>query len=485
MLVALVLTIAAGTTACGGGGGATVALRNERTGTIDWSPCDKVECGSLSVPLDFTRPDGPHITLALARRPAAHTPIGVLFTNPGGPGASGVDFLREADEVFPSEILDTFDIVSWDPRGVGASSPVQCTDDLDSFYAVNHDPTSPAVVAQNVTAAHAFVDACKQKSARVLPYVSTAATVRDLDAVRAAMGAAQINYVGFSYGTLIGSMYADMFPTHVRAMVLDGVVDPARSYAIATIDQAKSFDDDLTAFFEHCSSDAKCAFARGGDPATAFDDLERQVDGETVPGTVSGETRTLGPGELDIGTAGALYAGADGYDTLASALSSLARGDASEVLALSDAYTGRTKGGKYSNETAAFYATGCLDAPAPATVSAVQQLATQAATAAPHFGASTVWLGLACTFWPVRAEGKVAPIHAPGAPPIVVLGTTHDPATPYAWAQSLASELQSGRLLTADGTSHTSYGHGNDCVDGAVDHYLLKLTVPSVGARCA
>src|SRR4051794_27032626 len=288
VIVALVLI----TAACAATGD-SVLLRHETTGRIDWTPCEKVECGSLSVPLDYTHPNGRHITLALARLPASHRRAGVLFTNPGGPGASGVSFLREAAAVFPTEIRDSFDLVSWDPRGVGASDPVRCLDDLDPFYAVDRDPRTPAAVAQNVSVAKSFVAACKQSSGDLLPYVSSEATSRDLDAIRAAMGERQISYVGFSYGTFIGALYADRFPTHVRAMVLDGAIDPARSSAVSTIDQAKSFDADLNAFFDHCRSDTSCAFARGSDPAAAYDDLTRTIAEEPVPATVAGEHRTL------------------------------------------------------------------------------------------------------------------------------------------------------------------------------------------------
>jgi pimeloyl-ACP methyl ester carboxylesterase len=480
--VLVALALAAATGACARSDSAV--LRHERTGAVDWQPCDRVECGSLSVPLDFTRPRGPHITLALARLPAVRKPIGVLFTNPGGPGGSGVDILRDADQLFPAEIRKSFDIVSWDPRGVGASAPVRCVDDLDAFYAVDRDPTTPAAVAQNVAATKAFVDACRRNSAQLLPYVSTVATARDLDAIRAAMGVEQISYVGYSYGTLIGALYADMFPEHVRAMVLDGAVDPARSYVDVTLEQAQSFDDDLTAFFADCRSDPNCAFARGGDPGAAYDNLAATIAAEPIPGTVDGEQRILGPGELDIGVASALYAGADGYDNLAAALAQAGRGLGDGMLALADAYTGRTTGGKYSNETAALYAVGCIDGPSPKTVAAVEQLAARARSVAPRFGPSTAWLGLPCTFWPVPAEGKIAPIRAPKAPPIVVVGTTNDPATPYAWGKALAAELRSGHLLTAAGASHTSYGRGDRCVDQAVDRYLLDLTVPAPGTRC-
>jgi pimeloyl-ACP methyl ester carboxylesterase len=480
VLLAVVVVFAG---ACGTSG--PVGLRTERTGTVEWKRCDTLECASLSVPLDYARPAGPHITLALARLPASGTSKGVLFTNPGGPGASGIGLLRQAADVFPAEIRDSFDLVSWDPRGVGASTPVACLDDLDPFFAVNRNPHTPAEVAQNVAVTRTFVDACRAKSGNLLPYMSTASTIRDLDAIRAAIGAEQINYVGFSYGTLIGAEYADRFPKRVRAMVLDGVVDPALSSAQTTIDQAKSFDDDLDAFFQHCRADTSCAFAHGGDPAAAYDDLATTITAESLPATVDGEHRTLGRGEFDLGVASALYAGADGYKTLADALAQAGRGLGDTLLALSDAYTGRQKGGQYSNETAAFYATGCLDAPSPRTVGAVQQLSADVARVAPRLGPSSVWLGLPCTIWPIPPSGKVAPIHAAGAPPILVVGTTHDPATPFEWAQSLARELDSGVLLTADAASHTSYGRGDNCVDTNTDRYLLELRVPTAGTRCS
>ena len=483
-LSAVLVGLVAATGACAGSRGAVVP-RRQQTGAIQWTRCDKVECGRLSVPLDFTRPNGPQIELALARIPASRKRIGVLFTNPGGPGGSGVEFLRSAVDVFPAAIRASFDLVSWDPRGVGASAPVRCLDRLDPFYAVDHDPHTPAAVAQNVAVTRAFVDACRRNSGDLLRYVSTAATARDLDAIRAAIGDERISYVGFSYGTLVGAVYADLFPQHVRAMVPDGAIDPARSYADGTLDQAESFDDDLAAFFAHCRADTSCAFAHGGDPAAAYDALTRAIAAEPVPAVVGAERRTLGPGELDIAVASALYAGADGYDDLAAALAQAGRGSGGRMLALADTYTGRKPGGMYSNETAALYAIGCLDAPAPATITAVQQLAARAARVAPHFGASSVWLGLPCTFWPVPPGGMEAPTHAPGAPPIVVVGTTHDPATPYSWAQSLASELRSGRLLTSEAASHTSYGRGDECVDGHVDRYLLELAVPAPGTRCA
>jgi pimeloyl-ACP methyl ester carboxylesterase len=476
-----VAIIAAGCSTAG-----TKSLRVERTGAITWTPCRNgtVQCATLAVPLDNAHPDGERISLALARRPASGKRTGVLLTNPGGPGASGIAFLEDAAVLFRPDILKRFDIVSWDPRGVGDSAPVRCLDDLDAFYAVDRTPENADDVARNVAAARDFAASCKRRSGSEIGYVSTTASVRDMDAIRAAIGVERISYIGFSYGTLLGALYADRYPQRVRTMVLDGAIDPALSSEESTIGQAKGFEEVLDAFFAWCRQDTRCGFARGGDPRDAFDRLTRAVAAEPTPGTVNGEERTLGPGEFDIGVASALYAGRAGFPDLADALAAAARGTGDQLLTFADQYTERQPNGKYSNQTAAFYATSCIDAPAARTVAAVQQLADAAARVAPHFGASTAWLGLPCTFWPVQARGEPVAVHAAGAPPVLVVGTIHDPATPYAWAQSLAGELRGSRLLTFEGDGHTGYARGSACVDDAVEDYLLTGTLPPEGTRC-
>ena len=411
----------------------------------------------------------------------------MLLTNPGGPGGSGVDFLREGADTFDGSIRDDFDIVSWDPRGVGGSAVADCGDRLDYFYAVDRNGTDAATTRANEVVAKRFASDCARKMRPLLPYLSTRDTVRDMDAIRAAMGVPTIDYVGFSYGTYIGALYAEAYPHRVRSMVLDGAVDPAASYDDGVIAQSVGFEHALDAFFAWCRDKHDCAFARSGNPETAFDDLMKSIAEETDPGTVDGEHRELGIGEANIGVASALYAGNtdDGWRALGTALNDAARGDGAGLLRLSDAYTGRKQGGTYNDLTAAFYAISCLDAPAPATIDAQQRLAARAARVSPHFGASTTWLGLPCAFWPAPADGRPAPIHAVGAPPIVVVGNTDDPATPYAQAQALARELRSGRLLTFVGEGHTEYGRGNHCIDDAVDHYLISLAVPPAGKRCS
>jgi pimeloyl-ACP methyl ester carboxylesterase len=451
-----------------------------------WHGCGSIQCATLSVPLDPTRPHGRRIRLALARRPAGGKRLGVLLANPGGPGGSGIDLVRQANDVFGASVRDRFDIVSWDPRGVGASTSVDCGDKLDFFYEVDRTNADASTARENAVVAKRLADACRRNSHGLLPFLSTRASAADMDAIRAAMRVPTISYLGFSYGTYLGALYAERYPTRVRAMVLDGAIDPALSAAAGTIRQAAGFDRALDAFLAWCKDESKCHFASHGDPVTAFHDLTNSLAHETLPATVSGEQRTLGPGEANIGISTALYVGRgpNGWERLGNALRQASQGDGSGLVELSDIYTGRQPGGRYDDETDAFYEIGCLDAPAPPTLAAVRRIAERAERVAPVFGASNAWLGLPCTFWPAKPDGNVGPIHAAGAPPILVIGTTDDPATPYESARALSRELKSGRLLTYVGEGHTAYGRGDSCIDDKVDTYLISLHLPRAGTRC-
>ena len=475
VLCALAIVLVVGAVACGGSSG---GLRVERIGAITWKPCGNVQCATLDVPLDRAHPEGAKVSLALARKPATGKSLGVIFTNPGGPGGSGVGFLNGGTP-FGKNVHSSFDIVSWDPRGIGRSDPVRCEDNLDAFYAVDRSPANATQVNANVDAARSFVDSCKQRSGAELPFVNTDETARDMDAIREAMGEPQITYVGFSYGTYLGLRYAALFGEHLRAMVLDGVIDPGRTFAQSTIDQSVGFEHALDDFFSWCRSDARCSFAHGGDPRAAYESIARDLESESVPATVDAEHRTLGPGEFDIGVVSALYAGADGYPDLSDALAQVGRGSGDHMLRFADAYTDRSSGGKYSSETAALYAIACTDSPSPTSLTAVQKLADDAARVAPHFGATTAWIGLPCTYWPVHGKPP-APVQEAGNAPILLIGNTRDPATPYTWAKNVASELRGSSLLTYDGSGHTAYGRGSACVDGAVEKLLRTAALPAV-----
>jgi pimeloyl-ACP methyl ester carboxylesterase len=474
-----VAVLAAALASCSGGDDG--ARRGER-GSLEWSDCGGVECTTLDVPLDHDDPGAGTIELALARRPAGgDEPVGSLLFNPGGPGAPAIDLVEQADALFTDTVLERFDVVTWDPRGVGSSTPVDCVDDLDRFFAVDRSPDDEREVDENLAEANRLARGCERRSAELLPHLSSRSTVRDMDLIREALGEDRLTYVGFSYGTYLGALYADAYPQRVRALVLDGAVDPARSYEQTALDQARGFDAALEAFFAHCERTG-CGFG-GRDPRRAYEALMLQIDGETLPAEVAGERRLLGPGEADLGVATALYAGEAGWDVLAQALVAAARGDGSILLSLADEYTGRAPGGEYDNQTEAFYATGCLDGDAPA-AEELPAIAERIAAEAPYFGAATLWLGAPCSVWPVPPDGAPGPVRAAGAPPIVVLGTTNDPATPLAWAQALASQLESARLVVFDGEGHLAYGRGDECVDGAVDAYLVDLEPPPPGLRC-
>jgi pimeloyl-ACP methyl ester carboxylesterase len=473
-----VLAVAAGCSSPGGGPPV------ERTGAITWTQCGRVQCGELSVPLDPGRPDGRRIALALVRRPASLPRVGVLLTNPGGPGASGVEFLASETSILDMDMMRRFDIVSWDPRGVGRSAPVECDDRLDDFYAVNRDVRTPHDVERNVAAARAFVASCTERSRELLEHVSTEDTVRDMDAIRAALGEERISYLGFSYGSYLGALYAERFPQHLRAAVLDGAVDPTATFEEAAVVQARGFERQLEAFFAWCARDERCGFARGADPRAAFDRLADAVAAEPTPATVDGQARTLGPGEFDIGVASALYGGEALYPALGAALAQTARGLGDMLLRFADAYTGRRSDGTYSNRTAALYAVNCVDGPVPRAPARYDAVARLAAAVAPHFGRTTAWLALPCAFWPARSPATLPAITAPAAPPLLVVGKTDDPATPYEWAQELAAQLATAELLTHEASGHTSYGQGDVCVNDVVDRYLESVLAPPGGARC-
>jgi pimeloyl-ACP methyl ester carboxylesterase len=392
-----------------------------------------------------------------------------------------VPVAADAEVYLSSALVDRFDVIGWDPRGVAESTAVDCLDDLDPFFAVDRSPDDAAEVQENVAAAQDFASACRERSGDLLPFLSSGATVDDMDAIRSALGEEQITYLGFSYGTSLGARYADTYPDRVRAMTLDGAVDPSLTSEELTRQQALGFEAALTAFLDSCERDG-CGFG-GSDPHDAYEQLMSQIDAESLPAELAGEERLLGSGEADIGVATALYAGRAGWDILGAALTDAATGDGAALLRLSDIYTGRSPGGEYDNSQEAFYAIGCVDAPAPP-IDQLPALAASIADAAPNFGAATTWLGAPCSVWPVPPEGVPGPIVAADAPPIVVVGTTNDPATPLAWAQALAQQLTSATLLVHQGEGHTAYGSGNVCIDDAVDAYLVELQLPAPGTVC-
>ena len=491
----LVCVLAGAATACNddgepvGGTPTTSAVRTGGPGVptpVVWTDCgDGFQCGSIPAPLDYDRPRRATIDVALIRRPASDPDarIGSLLVNPGGPGASGVEFVRLAADLFPEELQSRFDIVGFDPRGSGATMPIDCDFDLDAVFALDATPDTIAERTALERTNADLADACAASNGRDLPFVTTQDTVRDMDRIRAAVGDEALTYLGYSYGTYLGALYADRYPTHVRAMLLDGAVDPTLPAVESTLTQAAGFEQSLEAFFADCASDSGCEFSSDGDPAAAFDDLVADIDATGVP---ADDGRTLGPGETDVAVASALYLGETGYDELASALAAAADGDGDPLLALSDSYTGRNDDGSYNGRQEAFWAIGCADGGATVTNDAEQRdLERRAEAVSPHFGIASVNLAMVCRYWPVPGEAPLEPVHADGAPPIVVIGTTGDPATPLAWAESLADQLQRGELVVVEGSQHGAFALRTDeCIDDIGVRYLVDLEVPPAGTMC-
>lgn len=462
----------------------------ERFGSVAlaWRGCgDGFECAKLTVPLDYDAPDGETIEISVIRLKALNRSkrIGSLVLNPGGPGGSGVEFARQAESLLPRQIRDRFDTVSFDPRGVGESTPVDCLNDaeLDKLLAVDPSPESEAERKALFEASRQQVAKCQVKSGRLLPHLGTVDVAKDLDVLREALRDEKLTYIGFSYGTLLGARYAEQFPTHVRALVLDGALDPTLTPRETSRAQAVGFDRALDQFFADCVRDS-CAFARHGDIEKTYDTLMADIDRSPLAARSYG-SRRLGPSEALFGVAAALYSREYGWPVLRSALEqAYSRRDGSGLLALFDNLVERDESGHYSNSVESQAAVLCLDSVYEKDQAAYAADEAAFRTVAPRFGPAIAYGPSACAFWPVPPVSTPGPAKAPGAPPIVVVGTTRDPATPYAWSQALAQQLP-GVLVTHDGDGHTAYGYRrSSCIEDVVDRYLISLTVPKAGTRC-
>lgn len=456
---------------------------------LSWTSCrNGFQCSTLTVPLDYANPSAGTVGLRVIRlrssRPAQR--VGALLVNPGGPGVSAVDFLRGyATGGAPAVIHQRFDLVAFDPRGTTGSSPVHCatTAEFDRFVHVDPDPDNAQEVNALVAANRSFDAGCEKRSGRILPHVSTADAARDMESVRAALREPKLTYLGYSYGTALGAAYLDLFPTHVRAMVLDGALDPRSTWEQLLAGQARGFDQALNSFLAWCNGHAsKCDFRRAvsGDLGKAYDALRARVEQKDLPGEGK---RTVGPGEFSYGAGQALYS-TSYWEYLGTALADAHSGDGNLLLQLSDLYLDRTASG-YANTIDANNAVNCIDKPWPKGTAPYQQLAEKTKAYAPRFGPSIAWSGSTCAEWPVAATGTPHAVTGAGSPPIIVIGTTRDPATPYVWAQGLAGQLQHGVLLTHVGDGHTAYRAGAPaCIVNPVNTYLLTGQPPSNNARC-
>ncbi|MDI1447148.1 alpha/beta hydrolase [Polyangium sp. 6x1] len=453
---------------------------------LSWSTCPdarELECATFSVPRDHARPtSGEVFTLPVARRTAAKPSerIGSLIVNPGGPGLSAITFLQTSHFLFPWSIRDHFDIVAFDPRGLSTTTPkLDCVDDLEPLVSIDPTPDDAAELAQIQAAADAVVSGCKRRSGGILSLVGTQNVARDMDLLRKALGDESLTYLGLSYGTFLGAVYADLYPQNIRAMVLDSARDPKITAAEWLRGQALGFEAQLEAFLADCKENPRCPFHSDGDPHRAYDALLAKVESSPIPAGSTG--RSLGPGQWLWAVAAALYS-PDAWPVLGMALLSAANGDATRMLELADGYLERAPDGTYSDAQELFYAVHALDM--PFSVDMYEPLVRELRKKAPRLGAYLPYTTAVSARWPAPPTRKPGPIVAKGAPPILVVGVAEDAATPFASSASLAAELSSGVLLAREGKGHIAFLRGNRCIDDAVAAYLVNLTVPANGTRC-
>lgn len=463
---------------------------------LTWRDCSVpgFECATMKVPRDYARPASGTVGLALARKRATDQGrrLGSLLVNPGGPGGSAVGYLQQyAGTGYPAEIRARYDLVAVDPRGVARSEPVECLSgpQMDAYTQTDITPDIQQERNALVDAYKRFAEGCGRRSPALLRHVSTVEAARDMDVLRAALGDRKLTYVGASYGTFLGATYAGLFPNRVGRMVLDGAMDPALSARKLNEDQTAGFEGAFESFVKDCLRQANCPLGvPGTSPEKAGQKLKaffRKLDASPLPTGDSGG-RKLGEALATTGVIAAMY-DQGAWPQLREALTSAMRnGDGAGLLLLSDTYYERGANGQYSNLMFANAAVNCLDLPpAFSTPQEVRDALPVFEKESPVFGEGLAWASLNCAYWPVEATGRPHRIEAKGSAPIVVVGTTRDPATPYAWARSLASQLSGGRLLTYDGDGHTAYGRGSTCIDSAIDAYLLRGTLPAKAKRCS
>lgn len=472
------------------------------TGLSAWRACGgKLQCATLTVPVDYSQPSGEQVGIAVARlratQPASSAEhLGSLVFNFGGPGDAGAETLRGYVGQIPAAIRARYDLVSFDPRGTGKSRPVECIDDAtaDRLNAVDPTPNSDADLQAFYDGTHDPVDVvarCVARNGSWLAQLGSRNVARDLDRLRTALGENTLSFVGYSYGTVIGAVYAQMFPDRVGHMVLDSPVDLSADALQELRGNAQGFEQALDDFLADCAKKTSCAFHNGGDPTGALTALQRRFEsGLQLPtvnlSTGKKSTRTAGVAAFYTALISALYDRQYGWPELADALDGARSGDGSSLLGLADLYNGRHDDGSYDNIDQVIGEILCDDRDDPVPSFADYRAEYEREVAQyPLLGAyvgSTV-LGCDPRLPHPPASEQVGDLHVTGAAPILVVGTTRDPATPYTGAQDLVTRLTGSRLLTFDSTEHTAYTK-NACIDRAVNAYLLRGTLPPAGTAC-
>ncbi|NLU67895.1 alpha/beta hydrolase [Streptomyces sp. HNM0574] len=458
---------------------------------LSWRDCgaEGFQCATLRAPLDYDDPDPDEdLKLAVARKKAAGggKRIGSLMINPGGPGGSAIEYVQQAAGIgYPAEVRGRYDIVGMDPRGVARSEPVKCLSDkqMDAYTQTDQTPDTAKEQDALVAAYKKFADSCERRTGDRLGHVSTVETARDMDILRGVLGDEKLHYVGASYGTYLGATYAGLYPQRAGRLVLDGAMDPSLSMEQVNRQQTGGFETAFKAFAEDCVERSVCPLGKKSvaDATKRMNAFFEKVDAKPV---ATGEDRELTESLATTGVIRAMYDEAS-WPRLRDAIGAAQKGDGMELLTLADEYYERDPDGAYGNIMFANPAVNCLDSP-PAfrKPEDVEKAVPSFEKASPVFGRGFAWAALNCGYWPEKPTGEPHRIAAEGADPILVVGTTRDPATPYAWAEGLAGQLSSARLLTYDGDGHTAYLRGGGCVDNTVNEYLLEGKAPKDGKKC-
>jgi len=469
------------------------ALAEYEQQKLDWSSCyDYFDCAELRVPIDYEDLSVGTFRISVLRAAAKDQDnrLGAIVVNPGGPGGSGVDYAYNADYIFSPDITDVYDVVGFDPRGVAVSEPISCLtpDEIDENMASDSKPDNDAEIAATLEDSEAFAKKCLENT-EYLEHFTTSETARDMDILRAALGETKLNYVGKSYGTYLGTLYADIFPNNVGRFVLDGALDPNIPMKDQNLAQAMGFDRALKAFVKDCATQSDCPFT--GTPAqaqaTIIATLQAAVTAplpQRYPN--DDDDRIITESIILIGMASSLYDDVDGWPKLRQAFIESAENYGDTFLQLADEYSGRNPDGTFmSNDFDSGAVIDCLDWQERRTIEQYKADAKEFAAKAPVFGPYIAYAGVHCQFLPQpstqRAPNTLTQIKTA---PIIVIGTIRDPATPYTWSVSLAKIFTGSRLISLDGDGHTGHGRGSACVDDAVDAYLLKGTLPSANLSC-